>query len=159
MKNETPPNLAPVPNDFIYCGYGPLKVKAIGKNTKDVAGAQPNEANWTIGGLGGYGETNHYALRKGSEIARLNGLEDKKESTMKTQPHTKQMKLKLQVLNDNEIQVPTNMVAFRIVEQEAFSHMRVYSANECDFQSVMLPDFDEGGHPRPRFYVRGDHKD
>lgn len=155
MKNQTITD-TPVPSGFINYGQGPLKVQAAGKQIHDVIGRSLGGSNWT-NDLIGWGSETYYALRKNSEIAKLNGLTN--TESMKTQPHTKQMKLKLQVLNSDEIQVPSGMVAFRIVEQDGFEYRKIYTANEYDFQSVFLPDFDDGAYPRTRFYVCGGHKD
>lgn len=154
MKNQTILDV-PAPAGFINYGQGPLKVQATGKQIDDVIGRSLGGSNWT-NDLIGWGSETYYALRKNSEIAKLNGLtENTTETTMKTQP---KMKLKLQKLTSDEIQVPSDMVAFRIVEQEGFDRRKIYSANEYDFSVVFTPDFDERPYSRSHFYLRGDYK-
>jgi len=68
---ELPEGLPNPPEGFTYYGKGPLKSLPT-TNTLDVACIVSRHDKWTVG-HNGVSEL-FYALRKGSEIARLNGL-------------------------------------------------------------------------------------
>lgn len=61
-----------VPEGFIFYGYGPVKHPSYNTNG-DIVGF--NGDTWSLYGCYGNSKTVIYALRAGSEIARLNGLE------------------------------------------------------------------------------------
>lgn len=67
-----PENFQNPPKGYTYYGKGPLKVLPQ-TDSHDVACTWGSSDVWTTGyrGIAGFC---HYALRKGSEIARLNGL-------------------------------------------------------------------------------------
>lgn len=69
---ELPEGFPNPPKGYIYYGRGPLKVVSQTRNP-DVACATDINDSWGTG-YEGVNPTCHYALRKGSEIARLNGL-------------------------------------------------------------------------------------
>jgi len=69
---ELPEKSPNPPKGYIYYGKGPLKVLPQ-TDSHDVACNIYSSDFWTTGYRGIAGHC-HYALRKGSEIARLNGL-------------------------------------------------------------------------------------
>lgn len=78
---EMPADLPPVPEGFVYAGKTELRVVATQDQRTDVAciGTTWFTFEWDLTGWGGSnidaGEcVHHYALRAGSEIARLNGM-------------------------------------------------------------------------------------
>ena len=69
---ELPEGFPNPPKGYIYFGKGPLKVRSH-KLDPDIACIVDARDIWETG-YEGCNPTCHYALRKGSEIARLNGL-------------------------------------------------------------------------------------
>lgn len=69
---ELPEGVQSPPEDYIYYGQGPLKVLSKGSLDPDIACTTGSWYGWSAGNIGN--TSNLYALRKGSEIARLNGL-------------------------------------------------------------------------------------
>lgn len=69
---ELPEGFPNPPKGYIYYGKGPLKVLA-GPRCPDIACIMDAQDTWATGYEGFAGHC-YYALRKGSEIARLNGL-------------------------------------------------------------------------------------
>lgn len=69
---ELPDNFPNPPKGYIYYGRGPLKIRSH-KLDPDIACLNGTGDTWATGYEGFAGHC-YYALRKGSEIARLNGL-------------------------------------------------------------------------------------
>lgn len=150
-----PEGVIPAPDGTIFFGKGPLKVEASRDNRNDVFSF--DGATWRSNRTGDCAAF-YYALRQNSEIAKLNGLTDnttEPQTPMKTRPN---MKLKLQRLLTSEIQLPSDMVAFRIVEQEGFVDQKLYEADGHSFKAVQFPDFPITACGLPRLYLRGSEK-
>lgn len=70
-QRKTPPGIPNPPEGFIYAGVGPLR-----HQTEDIDFriARLDGRRWDVTGWCGSRENHHYAVKKGSKIAKLNGL-------------------------------------------------------------------------------------
>ena len=70
-QRKTPPGIPNPPEGFIYAGVGPLRHQPEGIG---MAVARLDCGRWDVTGWCGSREKYHYAVKKGSKIAKLNGL-------------------------------------------------------------------------------------